>query len=311
MRDPLAAALLFRTLRKAVEAPLTIKIRGGWDERTLTAVEIARVAEAEGVDGITVHPRTRSQQFTGRAPWDVIGAVVAAVGLPVTGNGDVRSVDDARALADAMRELGRRAGRRVVCVLTDMDQPLGHAVGNALEIEETVDTLRGNGPPDFTELVLAASAHLLTLSDLGLDGTAARGRVEEAIGSGAAHEAYERWIRAQGGDPDVSALPRAAVVRTVLAPGSGYVTRLGAIAIGTAALHLGAGRRTKEDDIDHAVGVRVLRKRGDHVDEGDVLAEIHARDEPSANLAVAEVLSAYRIGGEAPGGRPIVLETLT
>jgi nifR3 family TIM-barrel protein len=101
MRDPLAAALLFRTLRKAVEAPLTIKIRGGWDERTLNAVEIARVAEAEGVDGITVHPRTRSQQFTGRAPWAIIAEVVAAVQVRVTGNGDVRSVDDARAMVAA------------------------------------------------------------------------------------------------------------------------------------------------------------------------------------------------------------------
>src|SRR5919204_6710161 len=101
MRDPLAAAVVFRTLRKAVRGHFTIKIRGGWDDRTLNAVEIARLAESEGVDAITVHPRTRSQQFTGRAPWDVIGAVVAAVRLPVVGNGDVRSVDDARAMVAA------------------------------------------------------------------------------------------------------------------------------------------------------------------------------------------------------------------
>ena len=101
MRDPLAAAVIFRTLRKAVTVPFTIKIRGGWDEHTINAVEIARLAESEGVDAITVHPRTRSQQFTGRAPWDVIAAVVAAVGLPVTGNGDVRSEEDARAMVAA------------------------------------------------------------------------------------------------------------------------------------------------------------------------------------------------------------------
>ena len=101
MRDPLGAAVLFRTLRKAVERALTIKIRGGWDERTLNAVEIARLAEAEGVDGITVHPRTRSQQFTGRAPWEIIAEVVASVRVPVTGNGDVRSVADARAMVAA------------------------------------------------------------------------------------------------------------------------------------------------------------------------------------------------------------------
>jgi tRNA-dihydrouridine synthase B len=101
MRDPLGAAIIFRTLRKAVSVPLTIKIRGGWDDHALNAVDIARLAEAEGVDAITVHPRTRSQQFTGRAPWDVIAAVVAAVRAPVIGNGDVRSVEDARAMVAA------------------------------------------------------------------------------------------------------------------------------------------------------------------------------------------------------------------
>ena len=102
MRDPLAAAVIFRTLRKAVAGRFTIKIRGGWDERTLNAVEIARLAESEGVDAITVHPRSRSQQFTGRAPWAIIAEVVAAVPrVPVVGNGDVRGVDDARAMVAA------------------------------------------------------------------------------------------------------------------------------------------------------------------------------------------------------------------
>lgn len=101
MRDPLAAAVIFRTLRKAVRGPFTIKVRGGWDEHTLNAVEIARLAESEGVDAITVHPRTRSQLFTGRAPWEIIASVVAAVRVPVIGNGDVRSLDDARAMVAA------------------------------------------------------------------------------------------------------------------------------------------------------------------------------------------------------------------
>ena len=98
MRDPWRAAVVFRAMRKAVSVPLTIKIRGGWDDRTLNAIEIARLAEDEGVNAITVHPRTRSQQFSGRAPWDIIAEVVAAVGIPVTGNGDVRSRDDAAAM---------------------------------------------------------------------------------------------------------------------------------------------------------------------------------------------------------------------
>jgi len=101
MRDPLRAAVIFRTLRKAVHVPFTIKIRSGWDERTVNAVEIARIAEGEGVDAITVHPRTRSQQYTGRAPWQIIGEVVAAVSVPVVGNGDVRTHADVRALIAA------------------------------------------------------------------------------------------------------------------------------------------------------------------------------------------------------------------
>lgn len=101
MRDSLTAAVIFRTLRKAIGVPLTVKIRGGWDDRTVNAVEIARIAEGEGVGAITVHPRTRSQQFAGQAPWEIIAAVVDAVGIPVTGNGDVRSIADARAMVAA------------------------------------------------------------------------------------------------------------------------------------------------------------------------------------------------------------------
>jgi nifR3 family TIM-barrel protein len=111
MRDPLAAALIFRAMRKAVEVPFTIKIRGGWDDQHLNAVEIAQIAESEGVDALTVHPRTRSQQFTGRAPWEIIGAVVDAVRIPVIGNGDVQSRADAMAMVAATGCAGVMIGR--------------------------------------------------------------------------------------------------------------------------------------------------------------------------------------------------------
>ena len=101
MRDPLGAAVVFRTMRKTIGVDFTIKIRGGWDDRTVNAVEIARIAESEGVDAITVHPRTRSQQYSGRAPWEIIASVVDAVAIPVIGNGDVRSLADARAMIEA------------------------------------------------------------------------------------------------------------------------------------------------------------------------------------------------------------------
>jgi thymidine phosphorylase len=223
----------------------------------------------------------------------------------------MKSQQDAQILAEAMLDLGARAGRNVVCLLTDMDQPLGNAVGNALELREAIATLRGQGPPDFTELVLAACSHLLALSDLGIDEQEGRRRAEAALADGTAVAAYERWIRAQGGDPSEDLLERAPVIAQVEAPREGYVTRLGAVQVGLAALHLGAGRRTKEDAIDHSVGVVCRRKRGDEVGAGELLAEVHARDEATAAEAVREVLAAYDLGDEPPRVRSILLDVLS
>ncbi len=137
------------------------------------------------------------------------GADAMLLDVKVGDGAFMKTIDDARTLAEAMIELGDRADRRVVCMLTDMDQPLGQAVGNALEIREAVATIKGDGPPDFTELVLGSVAHLLSLSDLGLDEFTARRVGEEAVADGSALAAYERWIEAQGGDPDLDSLPRA------------------------------------------------------------------------------------------------------
>ena len=199
------------------------------------------------------------------------GADAIVLDVKVGDGAFMKSLDRARELAQAMIELGRRAGREVVCELTDMDQPLGHAVGNSLEIREAVETLRGEGPPDLAELTLGACGHLLALSDLGVDEEEGRRRAEEAVSSGTALERYETWIRAQGGDPNVEALPVAPVVRLVPAPSSGYVERIAATAVGVAALHLGAGRAAKDDVIDHRVGVVCLAKRGDRVEEGELV----------------------------------------
>ena len=238
------------------------------------------------------------------------GADAIVLDVKVGDGAFMKTIDDARTLAEAMIELGDRAGRKVVCMLTDMDQPLGQAVGNALEIREAVATVKGEGPPDFSELVLASAAHLLSLSDLGLDELTARRVAEEAVADGSALSAYERWIEAQGGDPGLDSLPRAPVVREVTAPAGGVVRRLGAIAIGHAALHLGAGRRTKEDPIDTSVGIVCRKKRGDEVVLGDVLAEVHAADDASAEEAAAEVTAAYELADEPSRDRPIVLDTI-
>jgi len=235
------------------------------------------------------------------------GADAIVLDVKVGDGAFMKSVEDARALGEAMIALGRHAGRDVVCELTDMEQPLGQAVGNALEVREAVETLRGEGPADLTQLVVESCAHLLELSDLGIDLAEGRRRAEAAIADGSAVTAYERWIRAQGGEPDEGALEKAPFITEIFAPRDGYVRRLGALPVGLAALHLGAGRRAKDDPVDHAVGVVCRKKRGDAVEEGEPLAEIHARTEASADEGAAAVLAAYEIGDEAPPEIPIVL----
>jgi pyrimidine-nucleoside phosphorylase len=238
------------------------------------------------------------------------GAQAIVLDVKVGDGAFMKSLEDARALAEVMRSLGRQAGREVVCLLTDMDQPLGVTVGNALEVREALDILRGEGPDDVTELVLEASAHLLALSDLGIDATEGRRRAEAAIADGSAEASWRRWLEAQGGTADESALEYAPVVREVVADRMGAVVRLGAVQVGNAALHLGAGRRAKNGDIDHAVGVVCRRRRGDTVAAGDVLAEIHARDETSAEAAVREVAAAYELGDDPPPRRSVVLDVV-
>ena len=238
------------------------------------------------------------------------GADAIVLDVKVGDGAFMKTLDDARVLAGQMREIGLRADREVTCLLTDMDQPLGRAVGNALEVDEARDTVRGDGPADFTELVLDASARLLAYSDLGIGLDEGRRRAEQAVEDGSALDTYERWVRAQGGDPDPAVLERAPVRAPVPAPRDGVVTRVGALAVGNAALELGAGRRVKDDPVDHAVGVLCFAKRGDTVLEGDDLAEVHARDDRSAQRAIVAVLAAYEIGDSAPPDHGILLDVV-
>ena len=238
------------------------------------------------------------------------GASAVVLDVKVGEGAFMRTVEDARELAEEMRALGVEAGMDVVCVLTDMDQPLGRAVGNALEVREAWETVSGGGPPDFRELVVDAAAQLLALSDLGVDEAEGRRRAETALADGSALATYERWVRAQGGDPDPARLPVAPLVRQVAAPESGYVHELGAREVATTAMELGAGREVAGEPVDHAVGVVCLRKRGEEVASGEPLAKIHARDEAAAAQAEKALLAAYEIGADEPEPRPLVLEVL-
>jgi pyrimidine-nucleoside phosphorylase len=237
------------------------------------------------------------------------GASALVLDVKVGEGAFMRTRDDAQRLAEEMRGLGRQAGMDVICLLTDMEQPLGQAVGNALEVREAHDTLAGDGPADFRALVVEAATHLLALSDLGVDEDAARERAAASLDDGSALAAYERWIRAQGGDPNPSALPSAAVVKEVPAPSTGFVREIGAREVAGVAMALGAGRERKEDPVDHAVGVVCRAKRGDRVEAGEALAVIHARDETTAESAAADLLSAYEVG-EEPDPRPLVLDVI-
>ncbi len=191
------------------------------------------------------------------------------------GNGSfMTDLDQARVLAQTMVEIGRSMGIDTIAELTDMSQPLGIAVGNQLEVQEAIDTLKGQGPKDFTELCVTLATTIVDAAGI----PNARQVVEDALASGKAMQRFEEFVAYQGGDlPAFVKLPAAPFITTVLAQATGKVSMFDTTSVGRAAMYLGAGRQTKEDAIDMAVGVKVLKKIGDAVSMGDVLFEVHAR----------------------------------
>ena len=236
------------------------------------------------------------------------GAEVILLDVKVGDGAFMKAHADARRLAAAMLQLGERFGRRVACEVTSMDQPLGRAVGNALEVREAIAALRGEGPDDLTELVVRSAGVLLARSDLEIDAAEGRRRARATIAGGTALAAYERWVQAQGGDPAEDVLPHAPVVVEVPSPAEGTVASIGALGIGRAAMRLGAGRVRKGDTIDHATGIVCLAKVGDGIETGQPLAEIHARDSRQAERAAADVVACYTFSPEPVQPPPVVLE---
>ncbi len=243
------------------------------------------------------------------------GAQAMVLDVKVGNGAFCRTLDEARELARLMHGLGTRAGRRVVCEITRMDAPLGRAVGNALEVAEALDVLRGDGPPDLVEIVRTSAGRLLRLADPALDEAGAAARVADAIASGAALETARRWIAAQGGDARVvddpwAVMERAPIVLPVPAPRAGTVHAVHALEIGLAAVHLGAGRSRKEDPVDHAVGIVLAARPGDAVAAGDPLAFIHARSDAGAAECARAVAAAYELADVPYSPPPIVVETI-
>ncbi len=224
----------------------------------------------------------------------------------------METLDEAQALAQAMVEIGVDAGRDVIALLSDMNQPLGHAVGNALEVAESIDTLRGHGPADLTEHCLTVAEAMLRLAGRGerwLDSALTRDELVAKLSDGSAFSVFRRLVEAQSGDvakvDDPALLPRASHIERITAPSAGVVQSVDALGVARAAFELGAGREHKTDHIDPAVGVRVPVKVGDMVDEGALLAEIHANDEAKIGGAREDLLAAIQISDEAREPLPL------
>jgi pyrimidine-nucleoside phosphorylase len=210
--------------------------------------------------------------------------------------------------------IGKEMGKRVVALITNMDEPLGRTVGNALEVVEAVEMLRGRAPADYTELTLALTAEMLVLGEKAPNVEAARAELEKVIASGAAEAKLKELVVAQGGDAaaieDLSRLPRAQHTVAVLAERSGFVTRIDSEAIGLAAMALGAGRERTTDAIDPAVGFFLDRKVGEAVKASEPLVTVHYNDDTCLEEVKRRVLAAYSVGDAAPLARPIVVERL-
>lgn len=222
------------------------------------------------------------------------GADAIVLDVKVGDGAFMKNPVDARALAEEMVSIGKNVGRKTVAVISDMDQPLGFAIGNSLEIIEAVNTLNGHGPKDLLELVLTIGSNMLILAEKASNEAEARKMLMDTIQSGAAINKLKEFVKAQGGEskyidnPDL--FPKAKYEIPVKAKNKGFISKIHAEAVGIIAMELGAGRATKESEIDLSVGIVLNKKRADRVEEGDLLATIYANSEEKGNKAVEKLL---------------------
>jgi thymidine phosphorylase len=230
------------------------------------------------------------------------GAEALVLDVKVGSGAFMKTGKDARALAEALVGIGKQHGRKVTALLTDMSIPLGRAVGNAIEVQESVDVLKGGGPDDVIELTVALAEEMLALAGIDAD-------PRKTLAEGGAYETWCRMITAQGGDPEAP-LPQAKHTRIIEAEEDGVLTHLDAYAVGVAAWRLGAGRARKEDAVQHAAGILCHAKPGDRVKAGDPLLELRT-DTPDAVPAALEALEGgYKIGDTAPPKTQLIIDTV-
>lgn len=227
----------------------------------------------------------------------------------------MKAEEDAFALAREMVRIGKNAGRNTSAVVSDMDQPLGRAVGNALEVIEAIETLKGNGPADFVELCLTLGSRMLLAGGRAADEEQAVHMLRAVIEDGSALDKFAQFVRAQGGDDsavyNTNLLPAASIVEPIPSPESGYVAKIACDEIGMCSLILGGGRETKESPVDPAVGLILCKKTGDAVKRGEPLGVIHANSRDKLEQAKERFLQAYVIGEAAPEPRALIRGVVT
>jgi pyrimidine-nucleoside phosphorylase len=239
-----------------------------------------------------------------------VGAETILLDVKAGAGAFMKTVREARRLARLMVAIGRDAGRRTAAVITDMEEPLGRAVGNALELRESVDVLRGGGPPDLRELCLDEAAHLLHLAGRTGSVAAARTAAERAVAGGGALDLLARVTYAQGGDARYIAEPErfrpAPIIHEVRSPRAGFIARIDALAVGRLVMRLGAGRATKHDTIRHDTGIVLRLAHGDRAQAGEPLAEVHAGSADAARAAAATLLEAVQWSDQPPPPRRLI-----
>lgn len=260
------------------------------DQMSLIASSIMSKKLAAGADAIVLDVKTGSGAF-------------------------MKKEEDAEALAREMVRIGNGAGRKTTAVITDMDQPLGFAVGNALEVREAINTLSGNGPEDFLELCLTLGSHMLLAAGKADSEKQAREKLRGVIADGSSLKKLADFVAAQGGDADMvyhpERLPRAAFTESVCAGSDGYISRIICDEVGICSLMLGGGRETKEDVIDLSVGIVFHKKKGDAVQSGDVVATLHANDKEKLAAAKSRLLRAIAVSVEPVSKVPLIKRVIT
>ncbi len=264
-------------------------VTGTVDQMSLIASSIMSKKLASGADAIVLDVKTGDGAF-------------------------MKNLEDSRALAQEMVSIGRLAGKDVSAVISDMDQPLGFAVGNALEVKEAIDTLRGKGPADLEELALVLGSYMAVKAGRASDVREAEEMLRESLLGGMAFDVFCRFIRAQGGDPkdarDPDRLPRARYREEALSPKTGYISDIATEEIGRICLLLGGGRQTKDSRVDLSVGLVLRKKKGDSVKEGESLAVIHAGDRALLKEAKRRLVQAYSFSEEKPDPVPLIKDII-